>query len=208
MRTKTQVVTTILSAAVGGIMLVPIASACGSPATLQGPFVLQQLRLDSQNPMESLSSESLVRDLSKASTTGSASIVGLWNVQFLSKGNTTHNPSIPDGAVLDFQFTQWHSDGSEFTNSGGRAPAIQNFCMGTWEQTGRYTYQLNHFAFGYDTTGTYTGKSNIIETVTLSPGGTQYSGAFTINVYDAKGNQADHIIGQITATRITVDTTP
>ena len=88
MRTKTQVITTILSAAVGGILLVPIASACGTPATLQGPFVLQQLRLDPQNPMESVSNVSLVRDLSKASTTGSASIVGLWNVQFLSKGNT------------------------------------------------------------------------------------------------------------------------
>src|ERR1700685_3308700 len=107
MRKKMRVVQTILSAAAGVMLLVPIASACGTPATLQGPFVLQQLRLDTQNPMESLSSARLVRDLSKASTTGSASIVALWNVQFLSKGNTTHNPSIPDAAVLDFEFTQW-----------------------------------------------------------------------------------------------------
>ena len=98
----------------------------------------------------------------------------MWNVQ-LVRGNTTHNPPIPDGAVLDFQLTQWHADGTEFTNSGGRAPAIQNICMGVWEKTAHNTYQLNHFAFQYDTTGTYTGKANILETVTVSPGGTLYS---------------------------------
>jgi hypothetical protein len=80
--------------------------------------------------------------------------------------------------------------------------------MGTWVQTARYTYQLNHFAFGYDTTGKYLGKGNIIETVTLSSGGTLYSGTFTINQYDTNGNQVDHLTGQITATRVTVDTVP
>jgi hypothetical protein len=49
---------------------------------------------------------------------------------------------------------------------------------------------------------------NIIETVTLSSGGTLYSGTFTINQYDANGNQVDHLTGQITATRVTVDTVP
>ena len=31
-----------------------------------------------------------------------ASIVGLWKVQLISKGNTSHNPPIPDGALIDF----------------------------------------------------------------------------------------------------------
>lgn len=208
MKTKTQRAVTILSAAASLIVLAPLAPACGLAAGQQGSFAVQQLRLDPHNPMESTSGEALLRDLSRGAAGSSVSIVGLWNVQFLSKGNTAHNPPIPDGAVLDTQLTQWHSDGSEFTNSGGRAPAIQNFCMGTWEQTGRYTYQLNHFAFNYDTTGVYTGKTNILESVTLSNGGTQYSGTFVINVYDPNGKQVDHVAGQITATRITVDTTP
>lgn len=208
MKTKMQVITTVISAAIGGTLLIPVASACGSPATLGGPFVIQQLRVDARNPIETMSNESLRRDMSKVRGLGAASIVGLWNVQFLSKGNTTHNPSIPDGALLDFQYTQWHSDGSEFTNSGGRAPSTQNFCMGTWEQTGTYTYQLNHFAITYDAAGANTGKTDILESVTITAGGTQYSGTFIINAYDAKGNQVDHVTGQITATRITVDTAP
>jgi hypothetical protein len=67
---------------------------------------------------------------------------------------------------------------------------------------------LNHFALSYDaTTGLLNGKVNITETVTLSPGGTKYSGTFTITVFDTNGNQVDRLIGQITGDRITVDTT-
>jgi hypothetical protein len=93
--------------------------------------------------------------------------------------------------------------------SGGLAPATQNLCLGVWVQTGRYTYQLNHFALGYDaTTGLLNGKANIAETVTLSPGGTIYSGTFAITNFDTNGNKVGPTLtGQITADRITVDTT-
>jgi len=46
-----------------------------------------------------------------------------------AKGNTVHNPSIPDGAQLDFGYTQWHSDGTELMNSGGHAANTGNFCV-------------------------------------------------------------------------------
>jgi hypothetical protein len=162
----------------------------------------------SQNPLVVASSASLARDLNNASGGGAASIVGLWSFQFISVGNTTHNPAIPDGAMLDFGYTQWHSDGSEILNSGGRAPATENFCLGTWQKTGRYTYELSHFALGYDaTTGVLTSKSTIVETVTLSPGGTRFSGTLTITVFDTTGKQTDKLTGQVVADRITVDTT-
>jgi hypothetical protein len=64
-----------------------------------------------------------------------ATIVGMWNIQFVSQGNTAHNPPIPDGAQIDFGYSQWHSDGTEFMNSGGHAPATQNFCLGVWVRT-------------------------------------------------------------------------
>jgi len=208
MNATQRVITTTLSAAIAGMLFVPAASACGYPAQLQNPLTTQQLRQDPQNPLEAVPSASLARDLSAASSGGSVSIVGMWNIQFLSMGNTTHNPPIPDGAPLDFGYVQWHSDGTELMNSGGRAPATENFCMGVWQQTGRYTYVLNHFAITYNaTTGLWNGKANITETVTLSPGGTKYSGTFTITVYDTNGNEVDHLTGQITADRITVDTT-
>jgi hypothetical protein len=204
-----RVLAATLGVAVLGILFVPAASACGVSAQFQGASANQQLRLDPQNPTESISSTSLARDLSSAAIGSGASIVGMWSFQFISKGNANGTPAIPDGAQLDFGYTQWHSDGTELLNSGGRAPATENFCMGTWVQTGRYTYQLNHFALGYDAiTGLLNGKTNIAETVTLSPGGTIYSGTFAITNYDTNGNKVGTTLtGQVTADRITVDTT-
>lgn len=206
MKVTHRVITATLGAAALGILIVPAASACGVSAQFQGASATQQLRLDAQNPFESISSASLARDLSSAAIGSGASIVGMWSFKFISKGNL--NAGIPDGAQLDFGYTQWHSDGTELLNSGGRAPATENFCMGTWVQTGRYTYQLNHFALSYDaTTGLLNGKTNIAETVTLSPGGTIYSGTFMITNFDTNGNKVVTLTGQVTADRITVDTT-
>jgi len=208
MNAKRRVITTTLSAAIAGMLFIPAASACGYPTQPQSSLTTQQLRLDPQNPLEAATSAGLARDQRAASNGSSISIVGMWNIQFISMGNTMHTPGIPDGAQIDFGYGQWHSDGTEFFNSGGRAPATQNFCLGVWQQTGRYTYVLNHFALSYDaTTGLLNGKVNITETVTLSPGGTKYSGTFTITVFDTNGNQVDRLIGQITGDRITVDTT-
>jgi hypothetical protein len=207
--TKTHRITaTALSAAIAWILSVPAARGCTPPTQLEGPFATEQLRLDPQNPLESVSFASLIRDLNNAPGKNDVSIVGMWTQQFLSLGNTTHNPPIPDGAMIDFGYAQWHSDGTENINSGGFAPAAQNYCLGIWEKTGPFTYKVNHFAFNYDAkTGIMTGKVNITETITLSPGGTRYSGSFRINFFDTKGNEVDHVTGQVTANRITIDTT-
>jgi hypothetical protein len=199
-------ITTSLSAAAVGILFVSAASAC-APTELGAPFAMQQLRVDPQNPLESVSSASLARDLSSGSNMSNASIVGMWSIQFLSQGNTTHNPSIPDGAMIDFGYNQWHGDGTEILNSGARSPAQENFCLGVWQKTGHSTYLLNHFALNYDAaTGVMIGKISIVEMVTLSPGGTSYSGTFIYTVFDTKGNKTDRLTGQVTAERITVDT--
>jgi hypothetical protein len=132
----------------------------------------------------------------------------MWKITELSMGNASHNPPIQDGTQIDFGYAQWHSDGTEFYNSGGFAPATQNYCLGVWLQTGNYKYQVNHFALTYDMTGVYTGIINILETITISVGGTKYSGTFTINAYDTKGNQVNHLTGQVTGERVTIDTAP
>lgn len=62
--------------------------------------------------------------------------------QFISQGNMTHYPTIPDGALLDFGYTQLHSDGTELMNSAGHAANTANFCMGTWVRSGYFTYVL------------------------------------------------------------------
>jgi len=145
----------------------------------------------------------------KAQASGSsASLVGMWKIQFISQGNTGHNPSIPDGAVIDFGYNQIHSDGTEILNSGAHAPATQNFCMGVWGQTGFLSFELNHFALSYNSlTGELANYVNIREQLTLSPSSDSFTGTFTIDIYDTSENHVDHLAGNITATRVTVDST-
>jgi len=132
----------------------------------------------------------------------------MWKIQFISQGNSAHNPAIPDGALLDFGYNQIHSDGTELLNSGAHSPNTQNFCMGVWGQTGFLGYEVNHFALGYNAiTEALVNYINIREQITLSPSGDSFTGTFTIDVYDTSENHVDHIAGDITATRVTVDST-
>jgi hypothetical protein len=210
MKVTHRAVTLTLSAAVVGMLLVPAASACALTTQQPTNMVIQQLLPDAQNPMALATSADLARDLSSASSATSPSIVGMWSFQLISKGNTTHNPSIPDGTQVNFGYNQLHSDGTEILNAGARSPAQGNFCLGVWQKTGHSTYQVNHFSLNYNaTTGALLGTIILSETITLSPGGTTYSGTFDDTVFDTMGNKTDHLTGQITAQRITVDrTTP
>lgn len=198
-------ITATLGAAFAGLMFVPAASACASsPSQIASAF--QQLLPDARNPLSLATPADLARDQSKQSNATGSSIVGMWSFQFVSQGNTTRNPPIQDGTMINFGYTQWHSDGTEFFTSGARSPGQGNFCLGIWEQTGPFTYQLNHFALNYDgPTGTLLGTIVVVEMVTLSPGGTQYSGTFAETVFDTKGNKTDSLKGQVTAQRVTVD---
>jgi hypothetical protein len=141
-----------------------------------------------------------------------ASIVGFWHVKFVSIGS----PGIRDKTEVDAGYSQWHSDGTEIMNSGGRAPNTGDFCLGVWKKTGERSYKLNHFAAAWDPTigpigpagpaGELIGPANIREEVTLNPDGNQFTGNFTIDQYDESGNSLAHVQGVITGTRITVDT--
>lgn len=124
---------------------------------------------------------------------GGHSIVGLWSFRMTAGGQTA-----------DFGYQQWHSDGTELMNSGGRAPASENFCMGVWRQVAPSKYHLNHFALSYDpSSGALNARVNIKEDVMLDPTGRNYAGTFTIDVYDPSGTTAvAHQSGQVTAQRV------
>jgi hypothetical protein len=140
------------------------------------------------------------------------SIIGLWKVEFLAKGNTN---GIPDGALIDFGTAIWNGDGTETMVSGGRNPATGDVCMGAWEQTGRSTFKLTHLAMGWQS-GAYVGPTIIKETVTLDPSGKTFHGTFTITEYVAPvapGQEFDEttvvpptpIYGLITGSRVTAE---
>ncbi|WP_297695174.1 hypothetical protein [Phenylobacterium sp.] len=127
---------------------------------------------------------------------GTPSIIGMWSVQFFAGGN-----------MIDFGYAQWHADGTEIMNSGGRSPASENFCLGVWAQTGPFSYKLNHFALSYDPgTGALNGKVNIKEDVTLDQKGAQFDGTFTIDVFDPNSNALlQHVGGRIVGRRVAVN---
>lgn len=120
------------------------------------------------------------------------SIVGMWSFQM-----------VPTAGPSDFGYQQWHSDGTELMNSGGRAPATENFCMGVWTQTSPLHYHLDHYALSYDSSGTINAKVTIKEDVTLGANGTTYSGPFTLDIYDPNTNALlGQQTGQVTAHRV------
>ena len=191
--------------------LAPSAHAgCGDTSNLKAPFVFAQPSSSAQTVLQRarFAAEAVAGG---DATVNTASIVGMWNVQFLSVGNASHNPSIPDGAQIDFGYTQWHSDGTELMNSGGHTPVTGNWCMGTWVRSGYFTYELNHWALSYDATSqALAAKINILELVTLDPSGNEFTGTFTITVFDpASGAKLDRLTGTLAGQRVTVDqTTP
>ena len=135
-----------------------------------------------------------------------APIVGFWHVKFVVGSGA--------GAVtIDAGYSQWHSDGTEIMNSGGRAPVTSSFCLGVWKPVGARTYALNHFAASWDPTprqdapnGVLLGPARIQELVTLDPDGDHFSGTFIIDQFDEHGNVLGHVAGAITGVRITPDT--
>jgi hypothetical protein len=198
--------THVLSAlAIGAAFACTASAGCGDVSTLQPPFQFAQTLTAAVAPRTTamISSNNPMNDI--------ASPVGMWNIQFVSQGNGNQNPPIPDGAQIDFGYTQWHSDGTEIMNSGAHAANTGNFCLGVWVRSGMFTYEVNHFALSYDgTSGALVNRINIREQITLDPSGNQMSGTFTINIFNAAGTQQiDQIAGTIAATRVTVDqTTP
>ena len=90
-----------------------------------------------------------------------------------------------------------------------RAPQSGSICLGTWEQTGDRTYELNHIGLSWDPVkNAFAGPAFIKQFVTLENGGDQYSGVVTITQFAPDGKTVEvELKGIITATRVTVNTT-
>jgi hypothetical protein len=141
-------------------------------------------------------------------------IVGFWFVKFIAEGNTAASTKLPanqvppDGAVVDWGFQVWHSDGTEVHNSGVRPARSGDICLGTWKIAGPLQYKLNHFATGWTPDGSsFEGVANIHEAVTVSHDHNSLTGTFTIDQYDTTGVLLVHLAGKVQAKRITQNST-
>ncbi|HEY6765911.1 MAG TPA: hypothetical protein VI386_14195 [Candidatus Sulfotelmatobacter sp.] len=122
-----------------------------------------------------------------------SSIVGLWNVNFISGGQ-----------VVDVAFDAWHSDGTEILNDY-TDPIEGNVCLGVWKQTGPRAYKLTHPSWYFDTSGTLQGTIIIHETLLLGSDGNSFSGGAIEDVYDTEGKFLYELTADVSATRIKVD---
>jgi hypothetical protein len=202
MKAISRALTLTLGAGIVSALFVSNAFAgCGDLSNLEGPFKFAEPTAE----VRSLAPQTAGKSAAQRGP-GGASIVGMWEFQFIAKGNAGHTPAIPDGVLVDFGFTQWHSDGTEIQNSAGVPGG--GFCMGVWGQTGFLTFELNHFPIAFNpSTGQVAAYIQIHQQNTLSPSGDSFTGTFTQDVYDPKGNHVDHVVGDIVATRVTVDST-
>lgn len=182
------------------VAVVLFAMACVSNAAAQCASFNSSAN-ETLRPQESEGRAQLVQASFLKVSSNNDPIVGFWKAEFVSEGS----PGIPDGAVVDTPFVQWHSDGTEIMNSS-RVPATQNFCLGVWKRTAQSDYELNHFALSFDTSGSFVGPAQIRETVTLDRKSDQYSGTFIIDQYNPTGGLLQEVKGQVAASRITVDT--
>ncbi len=128
-------------------------------------------------------------------------IVGFWKVTAVAKGNL----DIPDGVVIDNAFTQFHSDGTEITNSS-RPPVTSSFCLGVWKKVGPSHYKLNHFAISWDQNSNPVGPAHLREDIVVSPDGKTFTATFSVDQFDQSGNVLAHVTGQAHGRRITVNT--
>jgi hypothetical protein len=203
MRTMLKMLRVVVTAAVGavalGVIYTPVAAAgCALPDEKGGAVPYRsrpQIGSGAYRPASFL----LAGQVHQGGE--GDGIVGLWHVLLVSQGSQY----IPDGALIDNAYVQWHSDGTELTNSS-RPPATGAFCMGVWEKTGPSTYRLNHVALSWNPDGTFQGPASIRQEVTLDRKGDKYSGTFTIVQYDASGINVvvpTPIVGVLTAERIT-----
>ncbi|HKD46991.1 MAG TPA: hypothetical protein VKB67_04855 [Rhizomicrobium sp.] len=124
--------------------------------------------------------------------TGGLPIVGMWSFTMTLNG----------GAPFDWGYQVWHDDGTEIMNSGTRAPATENFCMGAWIQMGA-RYHLNHQALSYTADGTLNARVVIKEDVMVDPRGFNFSGPFTVDIYNAAGTTLlQHLAGTAVGKRV------
>jgi hypothetical protein len=203
MKSTFKSLTAILGAAALTLVLVPASNAaCGGPSRPVASHISWSPELQSAQPQGAhfvMASDLL--DLIDP-------IVGMWHIKFVVKGN---NSTLPNGTEFDAGYSVWHGDGTEIMNSG-RPPESSNFCLGVWQKISDHAYKLNHFATGWDMTGSnFLGPAQIQEQITLDRTGNSFSGNFTVDQYvETNGvlnpTPVAHFEGNITGTRITVNT--
>jgi hypothetical protein len=111
------------------------------------------------------------------------------------------------GVLNDIGFAQFSAGGTELLNDVGAFNAGNNFCVGSWKQVGRRSYDLVHTFFIFDENNPKNAIGVSIEKshLTVSRDGNRFAGTWTQYNYDLYGTlmPGTHFGGTISGTRIT-----
>jgi hypothetical protein len=119
-----------------------------------------------------------------------ASIVGLWNSEFL----------LGDGpARYDQTFQIIHADGTEMMVSNGLPPALGNVCVGIWKQIAPRTFKLKHMTWNWDGNGGFAGTFLMTVTLRLDRRGASYTGSWSADSYNPDGELIPELHAEGTA---------
>jgi hypothetical protein len=120
------------------------------------------------------------------------SIVGVWQASLTVNGTLLLN-------TID----TWSGDGNEFL-SAQKDPIEGNVCQGVWKTVGARGVKLHHMGWTFDTSGNPTGTLVDDTSVTLDRKRMTYTGTFDFKFYDLNGNLVKEVMGDTSATRITI----
>jgi len=169
---------------------------CGSPSAQRQSLLLPRWNMSGLTARAALPGSSANRLESQPADQHENSIVGLWDVMFVSGGQ-----------LYDEAFDVYHSDGTELMNDIP-PPGLGNVCLGVWVKTGGRSIKLKHVFWIFDNNGSLIGRGVVQEQIALSSDANSYSGTFKFEFRDLSGNpiaSMPDVAGDLTATRITPD---
>jgi len=114
----------------------------------------------------------------------------------------------PDTDKMDIAIQQFSSDGNELMNSAFFAPGSGNVCFGVTKDLGHNTFKLRHIGLGFNpATGAFQETSRILASFTVSEDGKTYSGTYTSDIINLKGEVVKEFFveGDLKAVRFEVD---
>jgi len=140
----------------------------------------------------------------------SASIVGLWHLNYTAE-TETGAPIFPPAPFPFLEsFKIWHGDGTEFENAF-MPPTGGNICFGVWKDIGEGSVKLHHIGLMFGTDGKVSNIFTVDEKDTVARNGQTYSGSFDFKLWPPSfaavgvGTPIAEVTGSTAGTRINVD---
>jgi hypothetical protein len=128
-------------------------------------------------------------------------LVGTWKV------DVTFNPAtIPPTVASTFTRLDTYAPGGVMLASNNGPGAGGPASQGNWARVGHLQYAATELRLSFDPLHNFTGTTEIRTSITVSPGGNEFTAEFTTDIYSAGGNPVPlHPAGTFHGTRVAIE---